>query len=263
MRLNGFAKKCEKMDMDNSSVTRNLVISKRLQALVDLVTPGNRVVDVGCDHGFVAIRLVQQGISPHVIAMDVRKGPLSGAAEHIAQWQMEDRIETRLSDGLEAFAAGEAETMVCAGMGGPLMMRILADAEEKAKSLRELILQPQSELMEFRQFLRTEGYRTMDEHILVEEGKYYFLFKVCPREKQQGEEPSSLLRMYDKYGQLLLERRDPVLHQFLTKNLKTTEQIIEGLHRNPTERGQNRLKEMEEEREDLRNALRFYEDAIP
>ena len=66
---------------------KQVQLSGRLQALVDMVTPGNRVVDVGCDHGFVAIALVQQEISPHVLAMDVRKWQLQKSILRIGNWK--------------------------------------------------------------------------------------------------------------------------------------------------------------------------------
>ncbi|MBR1931932.1 MAG: SAM-dependent methyltransferase [Lachnospiraceae bacterium] len=251
------------MERERTTEKSKLVLSRRLQALVDMVTPGNRVVDVGCDHGFVAIQLVQQGSSPTVIAMDVRKGPLSRAQEHIKEWQLQDYIETRLSDGLAAYHAGEAETMVCAGMGGPLMMRILQEGARKVATMQELILQPQSELPDFRRFLREEGYRILEENILWEEEKYYFLFRVAPGALQddsvfnaQGSDDDR--KLYDKYGQLLLQRRDPILRQYLQKSLKTTEQIIGGLSENQTKRGQERLMELVQEKEDLQRALLFY-----
>ena len=102
-----------------------IVLSKRLQAVASMVTAGNRVCDIGCDHGFVPICLVQQKISPGALAMDVREGPLSQARMHIAACGLETYIETRLSDGLAAFRMGEADTLICAGMCGRLMMRIL------------------------------------------------------------------------------------------------------------------------------------------
>ena len=117
-----------------------------------MVTAGNVVCDVGCDHGFVPIYLVQQGISPRVLAMDLREGPLRAAREHVAVYGLESRIETRLSDGLHNYEKGEADTLVCAGMGGGLMMRILAKDREKTASFRELVLQPQSEIEKFRRF---------------------------------------------------------------------------------------------------------------
>ena len=149
-------------------------LSERLKCLCNMVTPGKRVVDVGCDHGFVSIYLVQQGICPGALAMDVRSGPLSRAKEHVAEYELAEYIETRLSDGLLSYQAGEAQSMICAGMGGRLMEKILTESREKAKSLEELILQPQSELREFRIFLKQERYELLDEHILCEDGKYYF-----------------------------------------------------------------------------------------
>ena len=152
-------------------------LSGRMQMLADLVTAGSRVADVGCDHGFLPIYLVRTGKSPKCLAMDVRKGPLSGAEEHIAACGLGEYIETRLSDGLAAYHIGEAETLVCAGMGGRLMERILTEGGEKSRSFAELILQPQSEIPEFRKFLRNAGYRVTGEDAVYEEGKFYFAMK--------------------------------------------------------------------------------------
>ena len=103
-------------------------LSNRLRRIADMVSKGNVVCDVGCDHGFVSIYLIKQGIASFVYAMDVRKGPLDRAKEHIAAYNLEDKIETRLSDGVEKLAVGEAGAMVLAGMGGKLMQKILKEA---------------------------------------------------------------------------------------------------------------------------------------
>ena len=104
-----------------------VILSNRMQALTDMVTPGTVITDVGCDHGFVSVYLVQKGLSPRVIAMDVRSGPLERAREHIREYGLQDRIETRLSDGLHGLKTGEANGMICAGMGGPLMEKITGE----------------------------------------------------------------------------------------------------------------------------------------
>ena len=113
-----------------------------------------------------------------MIAMDVRSGPLERAREHIREYGLQDRIETRLSDGLHGLKTGEANGMICAGMGGPLMEKILTEGREQAQGFAELILQPQSEIPHFRTFLMDEGYLLLDENIIYEEGKYYFMMKV-------------------------------------------------------------------------------------
>ncbi len=246
-----------------------VVISRRLQALCDMVTPGRTVVDVGCDHGFVSIYLVQRGISPSVLAMDVRTGPLSRAKEHIAEYGLTDYISTRLSDGLKEFQDGEAQSLICAGMGGRLMTRILTESRGKARNLQELILQPQSELPEFRRFLRAEGYELMDENILYEEGKYYFLMKVrysgqsnavvdLENLEEQGTTTGNTNILQEKYGELLLERRAPVLKAYLEENLQNMERIAGDLESNDNERAKNRLAEIRVEAGYLKQALALF-----
>lgn len=247
-------------------------ISERLKSLCNMVTPGSRVVDVGCDHGFVSIYLVQQGICPGALAMDVRSGPLSRAQEHVAEYELAEYIETRLSDGLLAYQVGEAQSLICAGMGGRLMEKILTESREKARSLEELILQPQSELREFRIFLKQDGYKLLDEHILCEDGKYYFLMKVRPECKGAEKVSAEVTEKADdgmadctgseelslRYGELLLERRDPVLKEFLQESLQNMQQIEQNLMKNENERARCRLEEIKGEIACMRQALSLY-----
>lgn len=230
-----------------------IVLSDRLRAVVSMVTPENRVCDIGCDHGFVPIYLVQQGISPRALAMDVREGPLSRAGIHIEAYGLKDLIETRLSDGLSAFQAGEADTLICAGMGGRLMMRILSEEAEKTFSFRELILQPQSEIQQFRAFLREWGYLIAEENMIEEDGKFYPLMKAVRTEQdilltETGNIPADKRKtipfgdgcncnnggsfrqqMEDRYGPRLLEQRNPVLYRYLEREVRLCDQIMEQM----------------------------------
>ena len=128
-------------------------LSQRLSSVASMVTAGNCLADVGTDHGYVPIYLYERNVIPRAIAMDVNKGPLERAALHIAESGMKEAIETRLSDGLTALKPGEADSVVIAGMGGPLIIRILSAHPEVTESLKELILQPQSEISEVRIWL--------------------------------------------------------------------------------------------------------------
>ncbi|MBR5315862.1 MAG: SAM-dependent methyltransferase, partial [Firmicutes bacterium] len=127
-------------------------LSKRMKAVASMVTPGNVLADVGTDHGYVPISLVQRKRIPRAIAMDINKGPLQRACEHIAEFQLEECIETRLSDGVKKLEVGEVDSILIAGMGGELVIHILTDGMEVCRSAKELILQPQSELEKVRQF---------------------------------------------------------------------------------------------------------------
>lgn len=160
---------------------RQVVLSDRMRAVASMVTAGNRVCDVGCDHGYVSIYLVEQRLSPAVLAMDVRSGPLGAAREHIAERGLEEIITTRMSDGLHNYNIGEADTLICAGMGGGLMRRILSENSAKTDSFQELILQPQSEIEQFRAWLRERRYRITEEKMVEEDGKFYPMMRVDVR----------------------------------------------------------------------------------
>ena len=140
---------------------KEVLLSKRMQMVANMATPGNVLADIGCDHGFVSIYLVENKICPKVIAMDVNEGPLLRAKEHIEERGLAEYIDIRLSDGMEKLALEEAEGVLAAGMGGRLVIRILSDYIEKAKSLKEVILQPQSELHLVREFLTEQGFHIL------------------------------------------------------------------------------------------------------
>lgn len=206
---------------------RPVTLSERLRTVADMVTEGNRVCDVGCDHGFVPIYLIQQKISPKVLAMDLRKGPLRAAREHVAAYGLEEKIEIRLSDGLHNYKSGEADTLVCAGMGGGLMMRILSEDREKTASFQELILQPQSEIEKFRRFLRESGLRILDENILEEEGKFYQVIRAVGADAPLEE----LCKLEDRYGPVLLRKKTPVFFAYLEREAALYREILTNLRK--------------------------------
>ena len=226
---------------------RPVALSERLRTVAGMVTKGNRVCDVGCDHGFVPIYLVQQGISPRVLAMDLREGPLRAAREHVAAYGLEGQIESRLSDGLHNYNIGEADTLICAGMGGGLMQRILETEREKTDSFQELILQPQSETWRFRRFLREGGFGILDEEILKEDGKFYQVIRAS-RQGLTGAQDGGgmkgmssfpdvraditdkeLCKLEDRYGPILLRKRTPVFLSFLEREAAVYEEILANL----------------------------------
>ena len=133
-------------------------LSRRMRALEQLVSPCNVLADVGCDHGFLAICFVQTKRAERAIAMDVRPGPLERAREHIRRYGLEGQIETRLSDGAGALAAGEADTFIAAGMGGELVIHILEASPYVTASVKEFILQPQSGIERVRAYLESHDY---------------------------------------------------------------------------------------------------------
>ena len=148
-------------------------LSKRMKCLANMVTPGKRVADIGCDHALVSIYLVEEGISPKVLAMDIGEGPLEAAKANIEKYGLSESIETRLSDGMKELDEGETDGAVIAGMGGITIIGILEDGLHNIINGYELVLSPQSEISEVRAFLRTHGIKIIDEEMILEDDKYY------------------------------------------------------------------------------------------
>ena len=214
-------------------------LSQRLSSVASMVTAGNCLADVGTDHGYVPIYLYERKIIPHAIAMDVNKGPLERAALHIAESGMKEAIETRLSDGLTALKPGEADSVVVAGMGGPLIIRILSAHPEITESLKELILQPQSEISEVRIWLYEQGYEIVEEHMVFEDGKYYPMFKAV-----KNPEAEKLTDLEYKYGKLSVLREPEVLRAYLVREIANKQTILQKLSEETTEKSKGRAVEI-------------------
>lgn len=151
-------------------------ISERLKCVAGLVNKGARVADIGTDHAYLPIYLVQNGISNKVYACDVRKEPLRRAKLHIDEYGLSDKITTQLCDGLKGINKGDVDTVTICGMGGKLMKNILKAGIDKLGDNTQLVLSAQSELRDFRKYLLEAGIYIKSEHMLLEDGKYYFIF---------------------------------------------------------------------------------------
>ncbi|MCR4740986.1 MAG: class I SAM-dependent methyltransferase [Lachnospiraceae bacterium] len=198
-------------------------LSERLAAVAAMVTPGNGVCDVGCDHGFLAIYLVEKDIAPFVYAADIGKGPLDHAIVNIKESGCSSRIKTVLSDGLKALKPGSAESVVMAGMGGPLMTEIIKGSPEFIEKTEELILQPQSEIAMVRHFLKDSGFKIISENMVFEDDKFYPVMKARHGMMDWDRE------IYFRYGKILLKERNPVLLQFLYLQKKSLKELLAGL----------------------------------
>ncbi|PWE85416.1 hypothetical protein LG34_16070 [Eubacterium ramulus] len=233
-------------------------LSKRLKALANMVTDGNRLADIGTDHGYIPIYLCQTGKIPSALAMDIGKGPLQQAQTHIAEHGLSEQIKTRLSDGMAALQFGEADTILIAGMGGGLVMKILSEGAEKLTGKEELILQPQSEIALVREFLRVRNFQILNEDMILEDGKYYPMMKVS---QQKAAEQTKILpqEVADAFGPVLLQKRHPVLKEWLERELRTTNSVIEQLSAQPDhERIRNRMQQVNCKKTLILEALKNY-----
>ncbi|MBQ6812222.1 MAG: SAM-dependent methyltransferase, partial [Agathobacter sp.] len=225
-------------------------LSKRMKAVSSMVTPGSILADIGTDHGYVPISLVQRKKIKKAIAMDVNKGPLKRAEEHIREAQLEEYIETRLSDGVKKLEVGEVNSILIAGMGGDLVIRIIKNGMEVCRSVDELILQPQSELGKVRKFLRENNFEIIDEDMVIEDGKYYPMMKVTPVDEIALWEilPKEVIPACDMYGPYLLKNGNPSLRKYLVKQHKQLTKILKELEKQPESKAiSKRIKEVQKE----------------
>ena len=234
-------------------------LSKRLQTVADLVTPGNRVADVGCDHAYTSIYLAKQKISPYIIAMDINQGPLDRAEENIIKYQCEELIEVRKSDGLKKLMPDEADTIIIAGMGGGLTFQILSECMEIVKTTKELILQPQSEIFKVRQLLTNYNFIIINENMIKDEGKYYVIIKAIPLADVDNVAPYQLIRKEHFYhGRLLLEQKNKILEEYLIWDLNICDDILKTLEDGKSDSSLQRKNEIQERIDLNRAGLAYY-----
>ena len=255
-------------------------ISKRLQTIVDMVKPGCYVCDVGCDHAYTSIALVENGKCPYAVASDVRPGPLAAAQKNIDDAGLTEKISVCLADGVPAgvheLLPEGRRTLVITGMGGMLICRILGEAGERAAAFDEMVLSPQSDIDLVRKKLFDMDFTIDDEEMLIDEGKYYTVIraeknsepgirrerKACAAESSEpngGDSHFTEKRAELLYGPVLLGKRHPVLRKYLEKQEGTFEAILENLRRAGRGEDDERYREVNLKREVLREAQRYYE----
>lgn len=197
-------------------IKKLIKLSKRLETVASFVPEGSCIADIGTDHGYVPIYLIETGRATRAIAMDVREGPLLRAAEHIKKAGLQDRVEVRFSDGLFGLEENEVDCAIMAGMGGELILHILKEGKRLWKSIPRFVLSPQSDIDKVRKFLEKESFFISRETMIEEEGKYYTVLlagykpEMAAREEEKRE-------VFFLYGKRLMESRNPVLCEYLKK----------------------------------------------
>lgn len=201
------------------------ILTPRLEMILSLAPRVETYCDIGTDHGYIAAALACRG--GRVIAMDINSGPLEQAESNIRRFGLEEKIETRLSDGFSALSGGEAECAVIAGMGGELIAAILAGGIKGAKYL---VLQPQSKIYELRDYLSRNGYRIEKEEICREDRRYYVGLLAVPGRHQ------ALTEDEKHVGPLLIKNRHPLLSEYAASRIHELENILEKIGNAATSR---------------------------
>ena len=195
-----------------------LPLSNRLLTCCQFVHPGDRVADIGCDHGYLGIYLLKSGIAASVIASDVNQQPLHSAVINARKFGVSEKMSFYLSNGARSIPR-DFDVLVCAGMGADTMISILEAAPWLRDSRYRLILQCQSKRPELRKYLAAAGY-SISRETLAKDGKFvYPVMEICHT-------PGAVPAPWDYYiTPQLIEDNSPLFQEFLTR-------VIGGLENN-------------------------------
>lgn len=177
------------------------MISKRLETVASFVSQGAVLLDVGSDHAYLPIELVEKGHIELAIAGEVVVGPYQSAVKNVENHGLSDKIQVRLANGLAAFdESDQVSVITIAGMGGRLIASILEEGFDKLAHVERLILQPNNREDDLRNWLQDHGFQIIAESILEEAGKFYEILVV-------------------EAGQMKLSARDTRFGPFLSKEV--------------------------------------------
>lgn len=222
--------------------------SDRLQAVARWVPPGATVADIGADHAHLLIHLLLRERIKGGIAGELNQGPYENARSQVERSGFSDRIEVRRGDGLSVLKKGEVDTVVIAGMGGPLIAAILEKGKKELSDVRRLVLQPNNGGERVRRWLRENGWIPVGES-LVEEGG--ILYEIIAAERGEDEalyrQPPASEEQLLILGPLLWKEKPPLLSKKWLQELTARERILSQVRSGQTEEAARRAAQLEEE----------------
>lgn len=226
---------------------KQLQLQPRLQLLAELIPPNSRLADVGTDHGYVPVYLIQCGLINAAIASDIGAEPLQHAVNTATEYGVEG-IDFRLCPGLDAIAPVECDTILIAGMGGETIITILENAPWTKQGEHLLILQPMTKVELLRKWLADNGYTFTGERLVFDKDYLYPIMLV-----HGGVQPA--LSEAEQYGGVMLDD-DPLYGDYLDERIKKLTVAIDGLFRARREEQHTAAKELQCIRETLQERRR-------
>ena len=196
-------------------------MNNRLKALAELVDENSTILDVGCDHAFLDIYLVNKDKGIKAIASDIAEGPLEQAKKNIERVGLADKIETRLGNGLQPYT-NDIDTIIICGMGGRNMIGIFKGNMRKIKNVNTIILSPNNYQEDVKVFLCKNGFYIDDEELVKDKKFIYQLIKFKRGKKRYTK------RQYF-FGPINLIKKGDLFEEYYERELKSKEIILEFL----------------------------------
>lgn len=187
----------------------------RITLLASLAKDANSLVDVGCDHGYVAIKALNEYNVKKAYLLDVNEAPLNNAKKNVTDKNLDSRCTFILSDGLKSYDS-ETETLIIAGMGGMLISKIIQDSFDKVKKFSHIILEANNEVDKLRGFLINSGFKFTNEHLILDGKRHY---EIIEGTYIYDEKPKyTLLDM--KYGPFIRKENSLLFQEIIAKRKK-------------------------------------------
>ena len=200
-------------------------LTDRLLKIASLVTEGKRVADIGTDHGYIPVYLLNKGHVDFAILADVNKGPLENARSEVRHNNLTEKVDLRLGSGIEVLNENEVDEVIIAGMGGILISELLEAKKSVAHNLDKLILQPMQAQDELRRYLLNNGYEILDEVLVKEDFRIYEIIVA----KYTGKNTNVEDEIYYEVGNKLIENKDPLLNELVDKKIFMYNSILKKL----------------------------------
>ena len=225
-------------------------LSQRLQAIADMVPAGARVADIGTDHGFLPCYLAQSEKAELVIACDVNAQPLALAQKNIADYNVGDKVSTRLGNGLAVLKPGEVDTVTIAGMGGALMLEILDAAPAVVDRLKRIVLQPNVGAEAVRIWAEKNRWQIVQEDLVKENDIFSVIIVLEPG---RSDKFMSAVELY--LGPKLLADRHPLLGLYISEEWDKTQYILAQLAQSDSEESRNKEKLLRRKWDDINGVI--------
>lgn len=200
-------------------------LTDRLLKIASLVSKGKKVADIGTDHGYIPVYLLNNNKIDYAILADVNKGPLDNAKKEIKHNNLGDKVDLRLGSGLEVLNENEVDEIIIAGMGGILISELLEAKKNVAHTVDKLILQPMQAQEELRKYLYNNGYEILNEVLVKEDFRIYEIIEA----KYTGKNTNIENDIYYEVGKKLIDNKDELLTEFINKKINAYEGIIDKL----------------------------------
>ena len=213
-------------------------LSNRLLEVANFVPKDSIVADIGTDHGYIPVFLVENNISNKVIATDISEKSLDKTVNYIKELNLRNNIEPRLGDGLETIKPCEVDTIIMAGMGGILIIEILEKNKDIRDSITHFIFQPMIASNELRKYLIYNNFKIIDEGLAKEDNKFYEIIYARRGEDYIEED------IYYDISKKLIDKNHPLLKEFIEYKINILNNILEELKDKESKKSKDRFKEV-------------------